>query len=192
MNQLYDGVMTMQENHQAIKDIRERLMALDTFGKRLKVLRVDRDLSQVELRNNMEAVCKVSIGETYISELERTDRMPSLEVAAAMAKVLDVSIDYLGFLIDDALSYKRVLPPDHYFSEEADRVARMVDGMPKEQRYVVLNIVRSIDTGPSTRQIEQIKIRQMLDSIEERQGRAVRLEVEQIMRDKGLIIDGDV
>jgi hypothetical protein len=46
------------------------LMALDTFGKRLKVLRVDRGLSQIDLRDRMEKLCEVSIGETYVAELD--------------------------------------------------------------------------------------------------------------------------
>lgn len=91
-------------------------MALETFGKRLRVSRIDKELSQIQLRDKMEKLHEVSIGETYISELERTDRMPSLEVAAAMARVLDVSLDYLGLLIDDGVSYRRQPPPDNYFS----------------------------------------------------------------------------
>jgi transcriptional regulator with XRE-family HTH domain len=37
-------------------------MALDTFGKRLRVLRMDRGLSQIDLRDKMEKECGVSIG----------------------------------------------------------------------------------------------------------------------------------
>lgn len=53
-------------------------MALETFGKRLRVSRIDKDLSQIALRDQMETVYGVSIGETYISELERTAYCPTL------------------------------------------------------------------------------------------------------------------
>jgi transcriptional regulator with XRE-family HTH domain len=73
----------------------------DTFGKRCKALRISNNLSQTDLRCEMQTQCAVSVGETYISQLEGSDRMPSLEVAAAMATVFGVSLDYLGLLIDE-------------------------------------------------------------------------------------------
>lgn len=166
-------------------------MPLDTFGKRLRVLRIDRDLSQINLRDSMEKQHKVSIGETYISELERTDKMPSLEVAAAIAKVLDVSIDYLGLLIDEAVSYRRIATPDNYYSEQADEVARMVDAMHPAQRELLLNLAKNMLQAPSQRQREVTEMRDILDSIERQFGRNVRKEIEKVMRDRGLPIDPD-
>lgn len=163
-------------------------MALDTFGKRLRVLRIDRGLSQIDLRDKM-VKGGVPIGETYISELERTEKMPSLEVAAAMARALDVSIDYLGLLIDDAVSYRRQPIPDIYYSEEADEVARTVDNMRPEQRSLVLSMVNSMVVAPSERQRERTEIVDMLNSIERQRGRNVRREIEQILRSKGIPID---
>lgn len=159
------------------------LMPLDTFGKRLRVLRIDRDLSQINLRDRMEKLGE-PIGETYISELERTEKMPSLAVAAAMAKVLDVSVDYLALLIDDALSYRRVPTPDNYYSEQADEVARMVDAMNPTQRDLLLNLARSIVNAPSQRQVERDEMGDILDSIERKFGRDVRKEIEKMLRDR--------
>lgn len=164
-------------------------MALETFGKRLRVLRVDRDLSQIALRDRMEKTHGVSIGETYISELERTDKMPSLEVAAAMAKVLDVSVDYLALLIDDAVSFRRQPQPDNYYSEEADECAKLVDEMRPEQRSVLLSLARSMVSAPTNRQLERAEIRDLLDSIERTHGRAVRREIEKLFRNRGLFIE---
>lgn len=76
---------------------------LATFGKRLKFARVERDLTQEQLRDEMHKQCGVTIGATYISELERSSKSPSLPIAAAMAKVLGVSLDYLGLLTDEDL-----------------------------------------------------------------------------------------
>lgn len=165
-------------------------MALDTFGKRIRALRMDRGLSQVELRDRMEKEAKVEIGETYISELERSDRMPSLEVAAAMAKVLDVSLDYLGLLIEDGESYKRT-PAPIYFSEEADKVAGMIDSMRPEQRRALYTLARDLSGSPVERAKQDAEKEDILDSIEREHGTAARTDVEQVLlRHKRLLIEG--
>lgn len=87
---------------------------LGTFGKRLKVARIERGMSQIELGSAMEIQCGVHVGGSYISELEGSAKTPTLRVAAAMAEVLDVSLDYFGLLIHEPLSYKRhpIADPD--------------------------------------------------------------------------------
>lgn len=166
-------------------------MALETFGKRLRVSRIDKDLSQIALRDQMEKLYGVSIGETYISELERTERMPTLEVAAAMAQVLDMSLDYLGLLIGDAVSFRRQPPPDNFFSEEADEVAKMVDGMHPEQRLLLLNLAKNMPNLLNQRQRERAEIRDLLDSVQHERtlGLSVRRELEKLMRSKGMLGD---
>lgn len=167
-------------------------MPPDTFGKRLRVLRAERDLSQIALRDRMEKLYEVSIGETYISELERSDKMPGLEVAAAMAKALDVSLDYLGLIINEPLSWRReVAAPEPYYSEQADEIAGLVDDLTPAQRDLLLNVAKSMGAAPSQRQRERAEIRDILDSIERRFGRQVRREVEQVLRNKGLLLDND-
>lgn len=187
MNQTYDVEMPREKYHQETNKVGGG-MALETFGKRLRVLRIDRDLSQIQLRDRMEKV-GVPIGETYISELERTEKMPSLEVAAAMARVLDVSVDYLALLIDEAASYRRQPQPDNYYSEEADELAKLTDAMHPEQRSVLLNLARSMVSAPTSRQMERAEIRDILDSIERTHGRTVRREIEKLFRNRGMPID---
>ena len=165
-------------------------MALDTFGKRLRVLRIDRDLSQIDLRDRMEKEHGEKIGETYISELERTDKMPSLKVAAAMARVLNTSLDYLGLLSEDgALSYQRTPPPE-YFSPEADEVARLVDDLQPAERAVLLSVARGM-VKPSAKQLDRAEARDVLNSIGQQLGEGVKRKVEDIMRQKGLALDAD-
>jgi transcriptional regulator with XRE-family HTH domain len=185
----------MQMQKEKFHQVRRRkneggLMALDTFGKRLRVLRVDKALSQTELRDKMEKLAGVKIGETYISELERTDKMPSLEVAAAMAKVLDVSLDYLGLLIEDAeQSYRRAPTPASYFSEEADEVAQLVDRMSAQQRSVVVSVARNLSVLTTERARRQAEFKELLASIERDLGLDARKAFERILRNKGLYID---
>lgn len=182
---MYDLWLAHEKPQRGVKG--DALMNLASFGKRLKMLRIDREMSQTKLRDEMEKCCEVSIGETYISELERTTKMPSLEVAAAMAKVLDVSLDYLGLLVDEAVSY-RPQTVASYITPEADELATLVDKLALEQRQALVSTARSM-VAPTQRQRERTEIRAALDSIEERHGRSVRLEVEQIMRNKGIFID---
>lgn len=161
-------------------------MALDTFGKRLRSLRQDFEggMSQIELRDKLRAI-QVDIGETYISELERTNRMPSLEVAAGMARVFKVSLDYLGMLIIDALPLERDAPP-HYFSPEADEVAQLVDAMRPEQRSALLGVARNMVSFPADRQRRAIEVKDILDSIERDLGKDARINVERVLRQQGL------
>lgn len=163
-------------------------MALDTFGKRIRALRQERGLSQIDLRERMEKEAGVTIGETYISELERKPITPSLEIAAAMAKVLDVTLDYLGMLIEDGeLSYKRVESSPTYFSAEADEVAQLVDVMRPEQRVALVMVARNLSSSPSERQRRKQAALETLRSIEATMGIAARQAVERAMYASGLL-----
>jgi transcriptional regulator with XRE-family HTH domain len=162
-------------------------MELSTFGKRLRVLRIDRDLSQIELRDAMEKL-GVSIGETYISELERTTKMPMLEVAAAMARVLNVSLDYLGLLVDDARSYKAE-PVETYISPEAEELAQIADAMHVSQREILLTVAKNMASAPTPRQEERARATDVLDSVEREHGRAMREQIKELMRRNGFSVD---
>lgn len=162
-------------------------MALDTFGKRIRALRQERGLSQIDLRERMEKEAGVTIGETYISELERKPITPSLEIAAAMAKVLDVTLDYLGMLIEDGeLSYKRVESSPTYFSAEADEVAQIVDVMRPEQRTMLVTVARNLSALPGARQRRKEDALEMLKLIETTLGIPARQAVERAMYASGL------
>lgn len=167
-------------------------MALDTFGKRLRALRQDRGLSQIDLRDRMEKECGVNIGGAYISELERSDRTPPLATAAAMAKVLNVTLDYLGLLIEDGeLSYTRHDEPVNYITPEADQVAQMADTMRAEERAILFSLARNLAIVSGERKRNEAEARELLDSVERTQGRDARMAVERrLLRGKGLPVDG--
>lgn len=73
---------------------------LDTVGKRIRILRQDLDLNQVELVTALEKH-GIAVGRSYISELERSDKVPSGTVLAGLARVLGTTTDYLLLLTDD-------------------------------------------------------------------------------------------
>ncbi len=156
---------------------REVVMRLDTFGKRLKVLRIDRGLSQIELRDAMKKH-GVDIGETYISELERSAKMPMLDVAAAMAQALGVTVDYLALIVEEALPLERAEPEPHYMTPEADEVARLVDDMSKDQRGLVVELARSLMLPPQTRQQRRSIALEILELVERKFGLVARQEIE--------------
>lgn len=164
-------------------------MALDTFGKRIRALRQDLGLSQIDLRDRMEKEYGVSIGGAYISELERSDRTPPLATAAAMAKVLGVTLDYLGLIVDEPTSYKHDEEPINYISPEADQVAQLMDAMSPGQRNMVVLLARNLSVLDNERQRNKSAAKKTLDSIEETMGIDARKKAERIMRSQGLLTD---
>lgn len=60
------------------------------FSKRLKKLRIKNGLSQKDLGN------KLGIGQTSIANYEANKRIPSLEIYISIARVFNVSLDYLA------------------------------------------------------------------------------------------------
>lgn len=116
---------------------------MDTFGKRARQLRIDLGMRQEDLLLAMENRCEVKVGQSYISELERSDedRRPSGDVAVAIATVLGTTTDYLFRLTDD---------PDPLqdnekagVTEEAELAADMIDTVTdKNRRQNLLDIVR--------------------------------------------------
>lgn len=73
----YDTINAMNTEYQQI------------FGKRVRELRKEHGLSQVEL------AAKVGIDRSYMGFLERGERNPSLEVIASIAEALGVTPDEL-------------------------------------------------------------------------------------------------
>jgi transcriptional regulator with XRE-family HTH domain len=113
-------------------------MKLTTFGKRLMLARKDIGLTQEELIDAL-ARYNVSIGQTYVSALETTDKMPVGQVVAAMAKVLGVSADYLLLLTDDPLPQSAANDAHAVgISREAEELARIVDRLPPFRRGEIL------------------------------------------------------
>lgn len=71
------------------------------IGERLAELRKDAGISQQELAD------KLSLTKFTISSYEREKTMPSDEIKIELAKIFNVSLDYLVGLIDEPIPYKR-------------------------------------------------------------------------------------
>lgn len=72
----------------------------DTVGKRIRVLREDLGMNQKMLCSELEKQ-DVYIGQSYISRIENTEKIPSGEVLVGLAQVLHTTTDYLLLLTDD-------------------------------------------------------------------------------------------
>ena len=71
------------------------------IGERLSELRKDVGMSQQELAD------RLSLTKYTISSYEREKTMPSDEIKIELAKIFNVSLDYLLGLIDEPAPYKR-------------------------------------------------------------------------------------
>ena len=74
---------------------------LNSTGKRLRLLRGDLDLTQEELRRQLQ-MHGVKVSRSYLSILERSESVPSGDIVAGLARVLNTTTDYLLLLTDDA------------------------------------------------------------------------------------------
>ena len=119
----------------------------DTVGKRIRVLRQDVGYNQQDLAEQLTRH-GVSIGASYISELERTDRIPSGQVLAALARALGTTADYLLMLTDDPVPPGETdeEPPEtlreQAASYEVNELWRLLNELPAEDVEHLLYLAR--------------------------------------------------
>lgn len=97
-----------------------------TFGKRLGEVRKDKKLSQDDLAKKMEMQGAV------IGRYERDEVKPSIEVAARIAQVLGVSLDYLVGNTDmllDADVIKKIQEIQRLPEKDRDHLFYVVDNI---------------------------------------------------------------
>ena len=116
-------------------------MFFNTSGKRVRLLRQEQDMNQTELAANMGRYGN-KVTPSYISLIEKGDKIPSVDVLVAIAKALDTSADYLLMLSDDPRRPGSAIDTMHYYSPESDRIAQQVDAMPEEARRFCLAFVQ--------------------------------------------------
>ena len=71
----------------------------------MQELRKDREMSQTELADHLK------VSSHTISSYERGKSEPDDALKVALAKLFDVSLDYLCGLVDKECSYLRTIPP---------------------------------------------------------------------------------
>lgn len=116
---------------------------LKTMGRRVRVLREERDMNQIELAAEVRRR-GVECSNSTISSIETGRANPSLEVFVAIADVLDVTLDYLATRTERIESPNAPEVPAVVtvgVSEEAEHVASIVDELPPGKRVEVLAVV---------------------------------------------------
>lgn len=83
-----------------------------TFGKRLRYLREENDLSQIELAKTL------NITSQALSQYELNKRMPDTEMVRRIAKYFNVSVDFLLGESDERTPAHKI--KEEYESEEAE------------------------------------------------------------------------
>jgi transcriptional regulator with XRE-family HTH domain len=106
-------------------------MKQTTFGKRLGEVRKDKKMSQDELAKKMDLQGAV------IGRYERDEVKPSIEVAAKIAQVLGVSLDYLvgnTDLLLDTNILNRISEIQKLSSEEQKTVFSLLDAFLRDTK----------------------------------------------------------
>lgn len=102
-----------------------------TFGKRLTEVRKLRKLSQDELGK------RVDVHGAVIGRYERDEVKPSIEMAKALAEVLEVSLDYLvgstDTLLDKAVM-KKILDIQKLKPNDKEHVFALLDAFLKQTK----------------------------------------------------------
>ena len=111
---------------------------LDSFGKRLRFLRYEHGLTQKELRYELKKL-GISVGQSYISEMENSSKIPSGTIIIGLAKILGTTTDYLLLLTDIPF-----MPTNNlgYTSEETNEIICISNGLPLFKRRELLEIAR--------------------------------------------------
>lgn len=125
---------------------------LNTTGKRIRLLRGDLDLTQEELTRQVEKL-GVQVGRSYLSILERSDKVPSGEVLAGLARVLRTTTDYLLLLTDDPLIPGEPDEDELVLSVDERELIAALRGLPPADYISLLEMIRSlIDVAQRQRQ----------------------------------------
>ncbi len=169
------GMDTLLRNSYRRERHRGKTMRQDTFGWRLKRLRMDLGMRQEDVRAELARLTGTTVGATYISDLERTDKMPTLAMAAAMAKILGTTVDYLALLTDDPQPVQHV---QEYITPEADELARLADALPAEARAELLAVARRLARPGTGRAEREREVMWWLTRVEAAAGLAARQALE--------------
>ena len=138
-----------------IEDMMAKLQKSETFGGRLTEAREEAEwwdgsgigYTQGELADLLKERCGVEIGRSYISELERSwqqNKMPSLEVAAALAQTLKVNLNWLAGLSTN--KEPEDADADLAWSPTTSALSNIVDDWPETARQMLLAAVRAMNS----------------------------------------------
>lgn len=192
INELFSEPVEKIVHNSTIRNMSEEFFGAygGTFGKRIRLLRQDRQWTQIKLAEEARAY-GVDIRNTWISELENADenKLPSIDVVIAFAKLLGTTTDFLLLLSNDPK------PPnnntDPHWSEQADEAAGLIDLMPGKWRSRALKLVRDLDAEYRLALRQSQEIAEMLERVESVGGREARTIIERFIQSRRNDLPGD-
>jgi transcriptional regulator with XRE-family HTH domain len=102
------------------------------FGQRLKALRLEKGMTQQQLADVLE------IEKSNISRFESGKQSPSSENKVKMAKLFNVSVDYmLGLSEHKTLNHDK----SEKISKEAADLMEKINKLPPEKRQAIMNLI---------------------------------------------------
>jgi transcriptional regulator with XRE-family HTH domain len=102
-----------------------------SFGSRLASVRKEKKISQSELATT------VGLHINALGRYERDETIPSIEIAAKLAKALDISLDYLSELTDielDSIVLARINEITSLPDEDKKQVYMVVDALIRDHK----------------------------------------------------------
>lgn len=121
----------------------------NTFGKRVRILREDMGLTQADVISRL-AEQGIKMRQSYLSELERTDKTPPGEMVAGLARVFNTTTDYLLLLNDDPAPPTPVqqqmlsLARNEKEKELLEELVDLIRDIPESQQRLALEAVQII------------------------------------------------
>jgi len=91
-----------------------------SFGKRLKALRLEKDMTQADMVNEINAKHDTKINAAMWSKWENDRDTPSMDSVRILAKHFNVTLDYLAGLSDERLPKRE--HPSAMFKREGLKV----------------------------------------------------------------------
>lgn len=151
-----------------------------TTGKRIKARLLALGITQTDLYYELRRR-NVGISKSFISQVISDGKGIAFENIAVWADALETTTDHLLLRRDDPEPFKEREP--EYFSEEADKVARLIDEMPLTMRTTVLQIVTLALDETKKRQRDEFE--RLLRTVESSVGREARRQVEAAIANDG-------
>lgn len=114
-------------------------LMLDTMGQRLTALQRQREWSNKDVTELLKGY-GIDIDPSHYSRLVNDKSLPSVQVAIALAKLFETTIDFvLG--MEWATDEHRIVAPDAFITNEANAIGVMLDRMDVDMRKRALHIV---------------------------------------------------
>ncbi len=111
---------------------KEKIKTEDTFAKKLKLLRNQKNLSQTEFGK------LIGYHYTHVCRFERGDSLPSIDGIKRIAKKLKVSVDYLIFENGDSVANTNIQ------DSELIQAFSLIDNMKIEDKNYIKNVVSAL------------------------------------------------